>query len=107
MSVRGRPNGKRRTGSTESFNHSWSSAKRWKMAEDRLGVLRGAEATVGAELIGGGPEALFQRLGGAIFFSLGDPVHGSLAYGEMICWWRVIASEGKHGEGETGAPKRS
>ena len=37
-------------------------------AKDGLGVLGGAQAAVGAELVGGSPEALFQRVGGGVFF---------------------------------------
>ena len=44
-------------------------------AEDGLGVLRSAQAAVGAELVGSGPEALFQRVGGGVLFGWSGPVH--------------------------------
>ena len=44
-------------------------------AEDGAGVFLGLEAGVGAKLIGGGPEALFERGRGGVFFGGGDPVH--------------------------------
>ena len=44
-------------------------------AEDRAGVFLGLQAGVGAELVGGVPEALFQRGGGGIFFGRGYPTH--------------------------------
>jgi len=37
-------------------------------AEDGRGILRGLEAGVGAELIGGGPEAFFEGVVGGVFF---------------------------------------
>ena len=48
-------------------------------AEDRAGVFLRLEAGVGAELIGGVPEALFERGGGGVFFGWGDPVHGMVS----------------------------
>src|SRR6266571_2878641 len=44
-------------------------------AEDGLGVLLRCEAAVGAELVGGGPEAFLQRVVGSVSFRWGDPVH--------------------------------
>ena len=44
-------------------------------AEDGRGVFLGLEAGVGAELVGGIPEALFQRVVGGVFFRWGDPLH--------------------------------
>ena len=44
-------------------------------AEDGAGVFLGLEAGVGAELVGGVPQALFERGGGGVFFGRGDPVH--------------------------------
>jgi hypothetical protein len=35
----------------------------------------GLEAGVGAELIGGIPQALFERCGGGAFFGRGNPLH--------------------------------
>ena len=49
-------------------------------AEDRLGVLRGGEAGVGAELVGGVPKTFFQRAVGGVFFRWSDPVHGSVCF---------------------------
>jgi hypothetical protein len=43
--------------------------------EDGLGVLRRGEPAVGAQLIGGGPEALLQRGGRGVLRSRGDPAH--------------------------------
>jgi len=40
-------------------------------AEDRAGVFLGLEAGVGAELVGGVPEALFERGGVGVFFRMG------------------------------------
>ncbi len=34
-----------------------------------------AKAAIGAELVGSGPEAFFQRVGGDVFFGGGDPLH--------------------------------
>jgi len=44
-------------------------------AEHGLGVLLRGEAGVGAELVGGGPEAFLQRVVGGVSFRWGDPVH--------------------------------
>ena len=44
-------------------------------AEDGRGILRGFEAGIGAELIGGGPEAFFQGVVGGVLFGGGDPDH--------------------------------
>lgn len=43
-------------------------------AEDGAGVFLGLQAGVGAELVGGIPEAFFQGGGGGFFFGGGDPV---------------------------------
>jgi hypothetical protein len=34
-------------------------------------------ATIGPQLIGGIPQALFQRIGGSVFFGGGDPLHAA------------------------------
>ncbi len=47
-------------------------------AEDRLGVLRGAQAAIGAKLVGGGPEAFFQRVSGGVLLRWRDPDHEKL-----------------------------
>ncbi len=43
--------------------------------QDGAGVFLGLKTRVGAELVGGMPQSLFERSGGGIFFSGGDPVH--------------------------------
>ena len=44
-------------------------------SEDGAGVLLGLEAGIGAELVGGVPQASFKRRGAGVFFSRGDPLH--------------------------------
>ena len=44
-------------------------------AEDAAGVFLRLEAGVGTELVGGIPQALFERGGGGVFFGGGDPLH--------------------------------
>jgi len=45
-------------------------------AEDGLRLLLGCQAAVGAELVGGGPEALLERIGGEVLLRGSDPLHG-------------------------------
>ena len=45
-------------------------------AEDGARVFLRLEARIGAELVGGVPEALFERAGGGVLFGGGDPVNG-------------------------------
>jgi len=45
-------------------------------AKDGAGVFLRLEARVGAELVGGVPQALFERCAGAVFFWVDDPLHG-------------------------------
>ena len=60
-------------------------------AEDGAGVFLGLEAGVGAELVGGIPEALFERGGGGVFFGWGDPVHGqSHSIAKSPRWWAIV-----------------
>src|SRR5438045_2528166 len=44
-------------------------------AENRVGVFLGLEAGVGAELVGGIPEAFSQGFRDRVFFRWSDPVH--------------------------------
>ncbi len=44
-------------------------------AEDRGGVLRRGQAAIGTKLVRGGPQAIFQCVGGDVFFGGGDPLH--------------------------------
>jgi inner membrane protein len=46
-------------------------------AEDRPRVFARLEARIGAELVGGVPEPLFQRVIGFVFFGWCDPAHGN------------------------------
>jgi hypothetical protein len=46
-------------------------------AEDRLGVLGGSEAGIGAELVRRRPQAVLQRLGASVFLRRRYPLHES------------------------------
>lgn len=46
-------------------------------AKNGAGVFLGLQARVCPELVGGIPQALFQRSGGRVFFRRGNPEHGS------------------------------
>ena len=48
-------------------------------AADRAGIFLRFEAGIGAELVGGIPQALFKRTRGGVFFGRGDPLHGQSA----------------------------
>ena len=45
--------------------------------QDRLGVLGGAQAAVGPELVGSSPKTLFQGISGEVFFRRCDPLHSA------------------------------
>ena len=48
------------------LKHFHHSGHQEDEAEDRLGVLRGVEATICSELVSGIPKALFQRVGSRV-----------------------------------------
>ena len=53
-------------------------------AEDGAGVFLRLQAGIGAELIGGIPQALFERGGGGVFFGGSDPEHEMTIRGKTV-----------------------
>jgi len=60
----------------QSLPHQFGHEALEAEAEDGRRAFLGFEAEVCAELVGRGPEALFERVRGLVFFRGGDPVHG-------------------------------
>ena len=63
-------------------------------AEDGAGVLLGLQAGIGAELVGGIPQALFERGRGGVFFGVRDPTQNEPP---RWCFGRSYRWAGAHG----------